>query len=121
MGLGVVSVCLPTYRPLFSMVIPKLRTKMASFGSGWDSDRGLQAALPEIPETEETPNPSDVTFLGEGLGGKDAESGLGPTRPKPSQSRAFDHIGILGGSLDLDVERGGSAGKDVSTVVREKV
>jgi len=118
MGLGVVSVCLPTYRPLFSMVIPKLRTKMASFGSGWDSDRGLQAALPAIPET---PNPRDVTFLGEGLGGKDAKSGLGPTRPKPSQSRAFDHIGILGGALDLDLERGDSAGKDVSTVVREKV
>jgi len=68
MGLGVVSVCLPTYRPLFSMVIPKLRTKMASFGSGWDSDRGLQAALPAIPETEETPDSSDVTFVRDWVG-----------------------------------------------------
>jgi len=101
MGMVVVSVCLPTYRPIFSMVIPKFRTKMASFGSGWDSDRGLQRPLPEM---QETPNPTDLTFQHNDAGldteaDADADLGTGLTRPKPSQSRAFSHIGILGGDL----------------------
>ena len=109
MGMGVVSVCLPTYRPIFSRMVPTFKNKLASWNSGL-SGRTLQ-------EGGEPPDriKSDVSAieLRQRLSNMTLHLEEEPTRPelshvrmRPSQSSAFAHLGVLGN--ELHTERGGS-------------
>ncbi|KAK3178517.1 hypothetical protein OEA41_000653 [Lepraria neglecta] len=117
LGTGIMSVSLPTYRPIFTKLVPKIKSKVASFGSGWDSDRPLELPVDMRTNSNPTSNNSEPDFQ---RSDSDPTLDIRPKRSRPSQSQKFAHIGILGG--DLDLERGGVdvVGKDEPAIVTEK-
>lgn len=97
LGTGIMSVCLPTYRPIFTKLVPKIKTKAASFGSGWDSDRSLELPVDMMTNSNPTSNNSEPDFQ---RSDSDSTLEIRPTRSRPSQSQNFAHIGILGSDLE---------------------
>lgn len=98
MGMGVVSVCLTTYKPLFSRIIRKIKAKFSSHGSREDPIRHPPAAvLVEMLGTLDTANTETES----------PAPTLGSQRERwiPSQSSESAHIGLLGSSLDLEEGR----------------
>ena len=123
MGTGIMSVCLPTYRPIFTKIIPSIKSKVASFGSGWDSDRPLDMPLDiplDTPLDMRTDSNADSNISQPNFQRSDPTLDIRPTISRPSQSQKFAHIGILGG--DLDLERGGveMLGKDEPAIMTER-
>ncbi|KAK3167196.1 hypothetical protein OEA41_010322 [Lepraria neglecta] len=107
MGMGVVSVCLPTYRPIFSRMVPKFKNKLSSWNSGL-SGRTLQewGGGPDriksgASEIELQRRNSNTTLRLE----EPTRPELSHTRMKPSQSSAFAHLGVLGDNMDLEEGR----------------
>ena len=107
MGMGVVSVCLPTYRPIFSRMVPKFKNKLSSWNSGL-SGRTLQEwgggpdrIKSDASEIELQRRNSNTTLRLE----EPTRPELSHTRMKPSLSSAFAHLGVLGYNMDLEEGR----------------
>lgn len=125
MGMGIISVCLPTYKPLFNLLIPRIKAKW----SGSDT----VGFVPESPNLEGVGGETgDVEAEGGERGEGAREKGRGGdgdgekgdvmkeevverksaseeklehterNKKRPSQSEQWRHIGVLGSSLDLE-------------------